>query len=66
MRPACDSLYDDAEGFGKWGRDSSPREFVLDTKLASRDVVGLEIFILAEPIGACEPLAMSKHQALFQ
>jgi len=66
MRPACDSLYDDAEGFGKWVRGSPPREFVLDTNLASRDVVGLKIFIPGEPIGACEPLAMSKHQALFQ
>jgi len=44
----------------------SADELLLDTIFATHDVVSLKIFILAEPIGACEPLAMSKHQALLQ
>jgi hypothetical protein len=48
------------------GKFSAQRERVLDTNVASRDVVSLKIFILGEPIGAFVPLTMIKHHALPQ
>ena len=51
MRLACGSLYDDAEGFGKWEKSSAQCEPVADTNFASLDVVSLKIFILGEPVG---------------
>ncbi len=66
MRLACDSLYDDAEGFGKRVSACVPSGNLLDTNLALRDVCDVEIFIVGEPIGACVLLTANKHHALYQ
>jgi hypothetical protein len=64
MRPACDTLYDDIERFGKRVSARVPSRYFLDTNLALRDVGEVEIFILAEPIGACVLLTANRHHAL--
>jgi hypothetical protein len=51
MRPACDTLYDDIEGFGKRGKASPPQRYALDTKLTLRDVCEVKIFIVGDPVG---------------
>jgi len=64
MRLACDSLYDDLERFGKRMSACEPSGNLLDTNSALRDVGDVEIFILAEGIGACVAQAANKHHAL--